>query len=613
MGRKIYMSGLNALIKLKPDAKTVAAAAALIASLFSLYAAIKTFLGSYVYTNLICLESCAVIITMILLCSAVEEKTSKRAGEPIEKLSGLFPKTAAIVIDDDEKVCDIADLAAGDSVLVRPGESLPCDGIITSGRASISEAMLTGENSPVVRKIGDRVFAGTLNTFGTVTVKAERVGEETELARMINSVSGFRQSKKRAVSAGKSTEIFISWVALTLGLLSFILWLTLYKDVEIAIRTLLGILTVACPCAIGLASPAAAPFAAEKCSQEGVVFKDIEALERLGSINTAVMDKTGTVTVGRPFVTDVVPLGASWEEVIMLAASLMKDSVHPASLAVNDYASKNDIYPVECQRPPMVGQGYIKSSIEDSEVTASSSWEAFTGEYEGYRAVPKELEDSGKQVIAITKNGTPIGIIALADRLKPTSKAAVAMLTRLGIRSVMVTGDSDCEAARIASQAGFYDYAAEVSPDKKGKYIMMLKKNGSRVAMVGDSINDAVALAAADVGAAMGTGSNIAIEGSMVVLLRNDLRDFASGVRISRAVKRIIKENVFWAVIYNLIALPFAAGIFFALTKRPLSPAAAILCLLLSVVSMIINSKRILMLDLTREDDLGKKSVGKDD
>lgn len=606
VGREIYRDGLAALIRLKPNTKTVAAVGTSVAVIFSLYSAIRTFLGHSGYLELICFEPCGVIISMVLLGCALEEKSAKKAGEPAKKLGELFPKTAAVIIDDVETVSDIGDIAVGDCVLIKPCESVPCDGVIMAGKADVCEAMLTGENSAVIKSVGERVYAGTYNFSGTATIKAERVGEDTALARMIRSVVSFSGSKPKAAPFGRRIEIVFSWVVLAIGLAAFIAWIAFYKNTEISIRVLLGMLTVSCPCALGLATPAAAAFVSGKCAKEGILFKDADAMEKMGIINTAVMDKTGTVTVGKPFVTDVVPFGVSAEEVVMLAASLETDSTHPIALALLDYASKNDIYPQSCHQL-LIAEGEVGGRVDDADIKVASAETLLSGAYEGYMSFCKNLSESGKDIIAVAKDGIPIGIIAFSDRLKPTSKTAVARLESLGIRSIMLTGDSEEEAKRVAEQAGFYDFAYEVSPDKKGAFVAGLKKSGRRVAMVGDSVNDAVALAAADIGVAIGTGSAIAIDSAEVVLLRNDLRDIAKAVRISRAARKIIRENIFWAVIYNLIALPFAAGIFFALTGRPLNPAVAIGCMLLSTVSVLLNSRRINKLDLTREDDLADK------
>ncbi len=590
-GRELYIRGLAAIIRLRPDTKTVAAAGTALAAGYSYYSTARVVLGNTDYRSGIYFASCALIIAMALLGAYLEERSAARADKPIKKLAELFPKTATVVNENSETVADISDIVPGDLVLVKPGESFPCDGVIEAGRASAVEAMLTGENMPVDKAAGDRVFAGTINSMGFATVRVQGTGENTSLARMIRSVSKFSDSKKTVSVMTKRAEIIFCAVLLAVGAVAFGLWAA-FGTVSEAFRVLIAVLTVCCPCAMGLARPVAAMFACDRAAREGVVFKNTEALELAGSLNTVAMDKTGTVTVGKLFVTDILPIGVSAEELMVMAVSVAESSSHPIAVALRDYAAKNEIYPIPCEGfRSGAGRG-IGAVIEGSKVRVAGCSELLVGEYEGYMALKAPLDEEGKTAAAVARDGVPIGIIAFSDRLKPTSRSAVEKLNAMGLRTIMITGDSPESAERIARELSFYDYAAGVSPDKKADIINKLKYGERKVAMVGDSINDAVALAAADIGVAIGTGSAVAIEGAQIILVRNDLRDLADAVKISRAAVKAIKGNIFWAQIFSAAALPFAAGLLRAFGGPLIDPIFAGILMAISGAAIFIYSRR---------------------
>lgn len=590
-GRDLYIKGLAALIRLRPDTKTVAAAGTALAAGYSCYSTVRVVMGGADYRSGIYFASCALIIAMVLLGAYLEERSAAKADKPVKKLMELFPKTATVVTEDSESVEDISDIAPGDLVLVKPGESFPCDGVIEAGRASAIEAMLTGENMPIDKAVGDRVFAGTLNTMGFATVRVQGTGEHTSLARMIRSVSKLSDSKKTVSVMTKRAEIIFCAALLAVGAAAFVLW-AVFGTVSEAFRVLIAVLTVCCPCAMGLAEPAAAMFACARAAREGIVFKNTESLELTGSLNTVAMDKTGTITVGKLFVTDVLPMGVSGEELMVLAASVGESSSHPIAAALHDYASKNDIYPIPCESARIGAGRGLSAQIEGSEVRLASCAEILSGRYEGYAALKANFEDEGKTVAAVSRDGVPIGVIAFADKLKPTSRSAVEKLNAMGLRTIMITGDSAESAGKLAAELGFYDYAAGVSPDKKADIVNKLKYGSRKVAMVGDSINDAVALAAADIGVAIGTGSAVAIEGAQIILVRNDLRDLADAIKISRAAVKAIKGNVFWAQIFCAAALPFAAGLLKAFGGPLLDPIFAGILMALSGAAIFVFSRR---------------------
>lgn len=591
-GRELYIKGLAALIRLRPDTKTVAAAGTALAAGYSCYSAVMVIMGNSEYSSGIYFASCGLIIAMVLLGAYLEERSAAKADKPVKKLMELFPKTATVVTEDSESVEDISDIAPGDLVLVKPGESFPCDGVIEAGRASAVEAMLTGENMPVDKSVGDRVFAGTLNSMGFATVRVQGTGEHTSLARMIRSVSQLSGSKKTVRVMTKRAEIIFCSALLAIGAVAFTLW-AVFGTVFDAFCVLISVLTVCCPCAMGLAEPAAAMFACARAAREGVVFKNTEALELAGSISTVAMDKTGTVTVGKLFVTDVLPIGVSGEELMVIAASVAESSSHPIAVALRDYASKNDIYPIPCESVRTGAGRGLSAEVEGSEVRLASSSEILCGQYEGYMTLKAPLDEEGKTVAAVSRAGVPIGLIGFADKLKPTSRSAVEKLNAMGIRTIMITGDSAESAEKVAKELSFYDYAAGVSPNKKADIINKLKYGERRVAMVGDSINDAVALAAADIGVAIGSGSAVAIEGAQIILVRNDLRDLADAIKISRAAVKTIKGNVFWSQIFCAAALPFAAGLLKVFGGPILDPIFAGILMALSGIAIFVFSKRM--------------------
>lgn len=601
-GRRVYVNGVRALVKLRPDAKTVAALGTAAAAAYSLYALVMIIQGNPEYMKLMCIDACAVIISVVMLCSFFDKKSKGRTDEPIRRLYELLPKTATVILDDRETEVGLADITVGDSVLVKPMQSFPCDGVIQTGRTSVNEVLFTGENTPVLKSAGERVFAGTVNTTGFVTIEAERVGRDTSLARMIRSVRNLSVSKPKISGLVERAEIIYSVAVLAAAIIGFAIAMLVTKSFESASAVFISLMVVLCPCALGLVIPAASVYASAKATQAGIVFKDVETLENVRFIDTVVMDKTGTVTVGKLFVTDVVPLGTSEEEVLILAASVEDNSTHPIAQAILDYAAKNDVTPLECYDYRAVAGSGAMGVVDGENVAVMSAANALTGEYEGYMAVCDQLVKDGKTVMAVTKNGAPIGVIALRDKIKPTSKSGVSKLNRMGKKTIMLTGDSEEEANRVAKQLDFCDYEANVLPGKKADVITAIRKNGGKVAMVGDSVNDAVALAAADVGVAIGTGSPIAVELAQLVLVKNDLRDLSSAIRISGISSKIIKENIFWTFVLAAGVLPATVGIMHALHQPVVYPIYLAVCIAVSLVCVMLNSSRISRLDLTQDD-----------
>lgn len=598
LGRSFYIGGFKSLAEFKPTAESLAALGTGAALVFSFYSLAMISIGAYEYQDGIYFESAAMIISLLAVGRYLEEKSRGRMGEPVKKLYELFPKTATIIRDDKEITVPSESIKAGDLVLIKPGERIPCDGTVISGKTTVDESMMTGEAVPAEKTEGDLVLAGTSGTSGFFTVRAEKSVMNTALYKMIQSVKdagGSKPSKSRF--AERAERIYVT-AAVAACIIAFVIRLSVTSDLGQSLSVLVKLLLLSCPCAFGFITPAAVIFAYSKGTKEGVLFKNSESLESFGAVNTVVMDKTGVITVGKPFVSDVIPLGADTAEVIMIAASLESHSSHPIATAVLDYAQQNDIVPMECSvYRSVLGFGVI-GKIDDDEVSVGKPSAVFTDENEGYMAVCQVLAENGKTLAAVLKNGVLIGIIGFEDKIRPTGKSGIAALNELGVKTIMVTGDGDSIAERIADEVGVYDYAADVSPDKKAEIISKLKCGGRTVAMIGDSINDAVALAEADIGISIGSGSEIAVESAQIVLVRNDLRDAAKAVKISAKVIKTVKSNLFWAIIYNAIMFPAAASVPYVMSGALSGPLVLCVCMLLSTASIIINSRRIKSMDL---------------
>jgi len=518
----------------------------------------STALGRYTY-----FETAAVIITLIVLGKYLEARAKGRAGEAIRALMALQPERARVLRDGREIEIPAAEVRVGDLLLVRPGERIPADGIVLEGRSAVDESMMTGESIPVEKKPGDRVLGGTVNTYGLLKIEATRVGRDTVLAgiiRLVREAQGSKAPIQRL--ADQVSAVFVPTV-IAIAALAFLGWLLIGgAGFTRAMVNAIAVLVVACPCAMGLATPTAIMVGTGRGATMGILFRSAQALEQLGKITLIALDKTGTLTRGRPMVTRVIP-GPGWtvEEVLRLAASVEQGSEHPLAQAVVE-AARSQGLPLE--KPvgfsALPGRGVLAHLNGTPIRVGGIAWVQAKGvRLNGLEEAVRALQEQGQTTMLVARDGEAIGVIALADALKPEAAEAVAALHRLGVQTAMITGDNRRTAEAIARQAGIDRVFAEVLPGDKAEIVRRLQAEGHRVAMVGDGINDAPALAQADVGIAMGTGTAVAMETADVTLMRGDLRLLPQAVRLSRATMRTIRQNLFWAFFYNVILIPVAA------------------------------------------------------
>ena len=543
------------------------------------------------YSSNLYFESAAMILTLITLGKFLETKAKGKTGDAIRKLMDLTPKTASVLKDGVETEIPVEEVRVGDIIVVRSGGRISVDGVVTRGRAAVDQSALTGESVPIEKRVGDTVAAATINTEGYLELRAEKVGEDTTLSQIIHMVEEAGGSKAPiARLADKVAGIFVP-VVMSIAAVTFLVWMLLGSDLEFALTNAISVLVISCPCALGLATPVAIMVGTGCGAGMGVLFKNAEALENLHRIDTVVLDKTGTLTMGRPAVTDLMPNGVSEVHLLRIAASLEKASEHPFAKAILAKAAKLQLLEVaDFQTIPGRGVSGVIAGVR-----------YFGGnkklmEEQGIPApVNQELASQGKTLLYFgSEKGEYLGIVAAADVLKPDSRAAVEMMRKLHLDVVMLTGDNKDVAKAIAAQAGIDHVISDVLPGDKAGAVKDLQAQGRHVLMVGDGINDAPALVTADVGMAIGAGTDIAMESADVVLIRNSLTGIADAVRLSKATLRNIKQNLFWAFFYNCLGIPVAAGVLapLGISLSPMIGAAAMSC---SSVFVVTNALRLRM------------------
>lgn len=542
-------------------------------------------------------ESAGMILTLITLGKWLETRSKGKTSQAITRLMDLAPKTASVLRDGVEVEIPVEEVAVGDLVVVRPGGRIPVDGVVTEGASSVDESALTGESLPVEKGSGDKVAAASINKSGFFTFRATRVGEDTTLAQMIRLVEEASASKAPiAKLADKVAGIFVPTV-IAIALVTAVVWLIVTGgDVTRALTAGVAVLVISCPCALGLATPVAIMVGTGKGAENGILIKSAEALETLHAIQTVVVDKTGTLTQGKPSVTHCLPAeGVTEEELLCVAASLEKPSEHPLAEAILNEAEERNIPLAPIQDFEAVSGRGVRGSLHGADVLA------------GNRAMLEEagislgtlgdkgeaLAQDGKTPLYFAEDGKMLGVVAVADTPKSTSAEAVRQFQALGIDVVMLTGDNQRTAQAVGKALGVSRVIAEVLPQDKERVVAQLQADGKRVAMIGDGINDAPALARADVGMAIGAGTDVAIESADVVLMKSDLLDAVTAVRLSKKVIRNIKENLFWAFIYNIIGIPLAAGVWFPITGWQLSPMFGAAAMSLSSVCVVSNALRL--------------------
>lgn len=612
LNRKYYINGFRNLFKGAPNMDSLVGMGSMAAAVFGAFALFRIGWGLghgdmalvTEYSTNLYFESAGTIVTLITVGKYLEAKAKGRTGTALKKLAALAPKQATIIKNGVETVIPVENLSVGDEVLVRPGESIPVDGVITQGTTTIDESTITGESIPVEKQPGSTVISATINQGGFIRFTAKRVGEDSTISQMIRLVEEASASKAPiARLADRIAGIFVPTV-IAIALIAGCFWLANGAGVEFAFSIAISILVISCPCALGLATPVAIMVGTGKGAENGILIKSGEALEIAQSIDTVVMDKTGTITEGRPHVTDVKAISLPRDKFIALAAGIERGSEHPLGKAVLDFVEKERIAPfVMTNFHAMFGRGI---SAERDGLVYFAGNEALMKEQgvnlSDIQEVLDRLADEGKTPLLFASNHRLIGLLAAADTEKSTSLEAIRSFQSMGMEVIMLTGDKERTAEAIRKRMGITHAIAGVMPESKAFHIERLQKDGRKVAMIGDGINDAPALAKADLGIAIGAGTDIAIESADAVLMRNDLLDAVSAIRLSRAVMLNIKENLFWAFIYNVIGIPLAAGLLYPAFGIKLSPMIGAAAMSLSSVCVVLNALRLNFFKASREE-----------
>lgn len=605
VNRKYYKVGFKTLFHGAPNMDSLIAIGSSAAAIYSIYSifCMGYYMGhgqmdlAHSHAMDLYFESAGMILTLITLGKYLETRSKGRTSDAITKLMDLAPKTAIVLRNGTEVEVPIEQVVVGDILVVRPGQSIPVDGVLTEGNSSVDEAAITGESIPVEKSVGDTVISATINKSGFFKMRATRVGDDTTLAQIVRLVEEAGSSKAPiAKLADKVSGIFVP-VVITIAVVSAVIWLIAGYSFAFALSIGIAVLVISCPCALGLATPTAIMVGTGKGAENGILIKSAESLEIAHEVHTVVLDKTGTVTEGKPVVTDIIAedgVDPFW--LLQAAASIEHASEHPLSDAVTEYAKKSNCSLLEVEQfESITGRG-IKGIVKGQWIYAGNA--KMMEEMQipvTNKKLAEQLSEDGKTALFFAENKKMLGIIAVADVIKQTSRQAIAEMKKMGLEVVMLTGDNKKTAQAIQKQVGIDRVIAEVMPQDKESEIKKIQQQGKKVAMVGDGINDAPALVRADVGIAIGAGTDVAIDAADIVLMKSDLLDCVSAIQLSKAVIRNIKENLFWAFFYNVIGIPVAAGILyipFALKLNPMIGAAAMSFSSVFVVSNALRLKR---------------------
>ncbi len=595
VGRKFFISGFKNLVRLSPNMDSLIAIGTSAAFLYGIYAIVKIAGGDTHFSMDLYFESGATILTLITLGKYLEAKTKGKTSEAIKKLMGLAPKKATIIVDGVEKVISIDEVKVGDVILVKPGEKLPVDGEIVEGTTTIDESMLTGESIPIDKNIGDKVFGASINKFGMFKYKATKVGKDTALAQIIKLVEQAQGSKAPIAKMADIISGYFVPTVITLAVISSIVWAISGKGLEFSLTIFIAVLVIACPCALGLATPTAIMVGTGKGAENGILIKSGVALEGAHKINTVVFDKTGTITEGKPKVTDIVTKGLSEDELLRYASSAEKGSEHPLGEAIVVAGVERGLELFDIASFKSVPGEGIVTLINDKNILIGNNKLMKNNNIDitSVENDVKLLASQGKTPMYMAIDGDLAGVIAVADTLKANSKKAVEALHKLGIEVVMLTGDNEKTAQAIAKEVGIDKVVSDVLPGDKANEVKRLQDEGKNVAMVGDGINDAPALAMANIGIAIGSGTDVAIESADIVLMRSDILDVVGAIQLSKATIKNIKENLGWAFGYNTLGIPVAMGILYAFGGPLLNPMIAAFAMSFSSVSVLLNALRL--------------------
>ncbi len=589
-GRNFFIKGLPLLFKGRPNMDSLVALGALASLIYSLVVTYTISYNPHAIHSLY-YESVAVVITLVMLGKFLEAKSKNKTLDAIKKLMELAPETAIVRRDEKDVAIPTEKVAVGDIVVVKAGDKIPLDGVIISGETFLDESMLTGESMPLEKKTGDSVTGGTLNLTGYILVKVTHCGEDTTLSKIIRFVEEASSKKAPiAATADKVAGIFVP-VVLAVAVLSAVIWLLVGKEISFVLKIFTSVLVIACPCSLGLATPTAIMVGTGLGAAKGILIRNGEVLETTHKIKTVVFDKTGTLTLGSPKVTDVV---ASDKKRLLIAANYGEQaSAHPIAKAILEYNNRKGITTEAAENVVTFSGMGMSCTVSDKTILIGNKELLEKNGIAIEDDEVQKLASQGKSLVFVAENGEYLGLIAVADSLKPTSKEAVARLKQAGVRTVMLSGDNALCANHIADELGIDEVYAEVLPTQKAEIIENLKAKFGAVLMMGDGINDAPALAQADVGCACENGSDIAIESADIVLMKSDPADVSRAINLSRFTIKNIKENLFWAFCYNAVCIPVAAGVLYPFSEILLSPMLAGLAMSLSSVFVVGNALRL--------------------
>lgn len=610
-GYKFYTLGFPALFRGSPNMDSLVAIGTTAAFSYSIYSTVLAFMGLNPHGDNLYYESAAVIITLVQFGKYLEARSKGKTGEAIKKLMGLQPKTATIIQNGEEKEIKISDVKVDDIVLVRPGEKIPVDGEIIEGYSSVDESMLTGESIPVEKSVGDKVVGASINKTGSFKFKAQKVGADTALAQIIKLVEDAQGSKAPIAHIADVVSSYFVPAVITIALISGIIWFIALHNFVFSLTVFVSVLVIACPCALGLATPTAIMVGTGKGAELGILFKNAEALEVSQKINAVMFDKTGTLTEGKPYVTDII--SDDKDKLLLIAASAENGSEHPLGEAIVRESKEKNIKLLSIENFKAISGFGIETYIDNKKVLMGNDklMNKENINIENYNSYMDKLSKEGKTPMYVAYDNKLLGIIAVADKLKKESIEAINRLHKLGIKTAMITGDNKNTANSVAKEAGIDIVFAEVLPEEKSNEVKKLQEQGFTVAMVGDGINDAPALTQANVGIAIGSGTDVAIESADIVLVKSNTNDVVTAIELSKATMRDIKQNLFWAFCYNVIGIPIAAGVLHVF-REPLiassiggfltaimgkdlllNPIFAALAMSLSSVSVVTNALRL--------------------
>ena len=597
IGRGFYQRGFRNLIKRHPNMDSLIAVGTSAAFLYSLYSVSQVFLGYHPFVHQLYFESVAVIIALVLLGKYLESSAKGRTSQAIQSLLELVPSQATVIRYGEAVTIDTEDIRVGDIIRIKPGERMPVDGLVTEGQTFVDESMMTGESVPIEKKVGDTITSATINQNGSIDYQASRVGSDTTLAQIVRLVEEAQGSKAPIAALADKISLYFVPIVLSLATLSALGWYFLAgESLSFSLSIFVAVLVIACPCALGLATPTAIMVGTGKGAENGILIKSGQALEAAYQLDTIVLDKTGTITVGKPSLTDLLPLGAfNRSDLLQLIASAEQHSEHPLAQAILEAAEEEglDLLPVSYFEA-IVGRG-LSAQVEGKHLLVGneSLMKEKNIDSSAFQEQLLELSKEGKTAMFVAVDGQLAGIIAVADEMKSSSLSAVQELQSMGLEVIMLTGDREETATAIAQKAGIQKVIAGVLPDGKAAAIKNLQEAGKKLAMVGDGINDAPALVQADVGIAIGSGADVAIESADVVLMHSDLQDVVKAIKLSQATIRNIKENLFWAFAYNTLGIPIAMGLLHLFGGPLLNPMLAGLAMSLSSVSVVANALRL--------------------